>query len=69
MTEARATYTVSGTTVKLWRCDHCKHVLGEVIEGVCIVHHYVKLSRGEPVVVCPICKTEVKWYSYAVERE
>jgi hypothetical protein len=46
-----------------WRCEHCTHVLGHVIEGVCIANHQIKLSEGPTVVVCPVCHNEQRWYS------
>ena len=46
-----------------WKCEHCKHILGHVIEGVCIAVHEIKLSEGPTVVVCPVCHNEQPWYS------
>ena len=53
---------------KLWRCCKCGHVLGEVIDGVCVLKHEVRLSNGAAVVVCPVCKAEVRWYCYEKEE-
>lgn len=54
-------------SVTYWRCGGCKHILSRVVDGKAIITHHVILSNGAPVVVCPVCKTEVRWYSYKVE--
>ena len=55
--------------VVYWRCTACRHILGEVRDGVCVIMHTIRLGDGAPVVVCPVCGTEVKWYSYRREEE
>ena len=54
--------------VKRWRCPMCQHVLGDVVNGTCTVNHTIKVSENAvPVLICPVCKTEIKLYCYATE--
>jgi predicted RNA-binding Zn-ribbon protein involved in translation (DUF1610 family) len=53
-----------------WHCHHCKHVLGDIVNGRCIPLHRVILSYDRPtIVVCPVCGKEEFWYSEWDKRE
>jgi rubrerythrin len=65
MTESAAIYQ-AGQVVKRWRCPMCTHILGDVVNGSCTVNHTIKVSEKDvPVLICPVCKTEIKLYCYA----
>lgn len=69
MTETTDTYQ-AGQADKKWRCPNpkCHHILGTVINGECTVIHTLRVSdKTVPVLICPVCKTEIKLYSYVVE--
>lgn len=64
MTETHAVYIVSCQPSANWHCHKCGHILGAIIEGKCKPVHDVILSYDAPtVVVCPVCKTEERWYN------
>ena len=59
----RVIHTPDGKEIKLWRCQHCGHVLAQIVDGVCALMHPVKVGEwNAPILVCPVCKREIKWY-------
>ena len=67
MTETGAVYR-TGRQIKHWSCPECHHVLGDVVNGTCTVNHTIKVSENAvPVLICPVCKTEIKLYCYSIE--
>ena len=54
---------------KYWRCHSCGHILATFIGGMCTIIHPVKVTDwNAPILVCPVCGKEVKWY-YMVKDE
>lgn len=61
-------YTSDGKEIKRWRCQYCGHVLAQIIDGICTLLHPIKVGKwNAPILVCPVCKKEIKWYSRQID--
>jgi hypothetical protein len=61
--------TPDGKEIKNWRCQHCGHILAYIIDGQCTLLHPVKVGQwNAPILVCPVCDKEIKWYCCNEER-